>query len=103
MYTLEFLPIATLDINNIVYYISHNLNNNKAARELIKTFNKSFYNIVEFPYGCSIYSPTKKLKNDYRSYKVKNFHMFYTINEKTKAITIVRVLYQRMDLNEILK
>ncbi len=47
MYTLEFLPIATLDINNIVYYISHNLNNNKAARELIKTFNKSFYNIVE--------------------------------------------------------
>lgn len=27
MYKLEFLPIAKEDIDNIIYYISHNLKN----------------------------------------------------------------------------
>lgn len=29
--------------------------------------------------------------------------MFYTINEEKKLITIVRVLYQKMDINNILE
>ena len=59
--------------------------------------------IVEFPYGCSVYKPIKNLKNEYRSYRVKNFLMFYTINKDENLITIVRVLYKKMDINNILK
>ena len=83
MYRIEFLPIVKKDIDNIIYYISHN--------------------ILEFPCGCSVYKPLSTLKNEYRSYKVKNFLIFYTINDRKNLITIVRVLYQKMNIDNILE
>lgn len=66
-------------------------------------FMSSFDNILQFPYGYSVYQSIGTLKYEYRSYRVKNFLMFYTINEKQKLITIIRVLYQKMDINNILE
>lgn len=103
MYKIELLPIAKNDIDNIIYYISHNLNNTTASKKLRDLFINSFDHIVEFPYGTSVYQSIGILKNEYRSYKVKNFLMFYMINEEDKIITIVRVLYQKMDINNILE
>lgn len=40
--------------------------------------------ILEFPYGSSVYQPIGVLKNEYRSHKVKNFLIFYTIIKKKK-------------------
>ena len=64
---------------------------------------QSLDNIIEFPYGSSIYQSVGTLKYEYRSYRVKIFLMFYIVNEKQKLITIVRVLYQKMDINNILE
>ena len=50
-----------------------------------------------------LYIKLRALKYEYRSYRVKNFLMFYTINEDKKLITIVRVLYQKMDISNILE
>ena len=95
MYKIEFLPIAKEDIDNIIYYISYNLKNITASSKLRDLFMSSLDYIIEFPYG--------KSKYEYRSYRVKNFLMFYIINEEEKLITIVRVLYQRMDIDNILE
>lgn len=103
MYKLELLPIAKKDIDDIIYYISNNLENKTAARNLANNFIKGTNSILEFPYGTSVYKTTKELEQEYRSLKVKNFLMFYTINENDKIITIVRVLYHKMDINNILE
>ena len=103
MYKIEFLPIAKKDIDDILYYISHNLKNISASKRLRDLFMRSLDNIVEFPYGSSIYKLSGTLKYEYRSYRVKNFLMFYMIDEKQKLITIVRVLYQKMDIKNILE
>ena len=103
MYKLEFLPIAKKDIDDIIYYISNNLKNNAAAINLSKCFIKGANSILEFPYGLSEYKAKSKLKNEYRSIKIKNFLMFYTINERKKTITVVRVLYQKIDITSILE
>lgn len=103
MYKLEFLPIAKKDMDDIVYYISNNLKNKTAARNLANNFIKGANSILEFPYGVSVYKTLKKLEYEYRSFKIKNFLMFYTINEKEKIITIVRVLYKKMDIDNILE
>ena len=102
MYKLEILPIAKKDMDDIIYYISNNLKNLSAARDLAKSFMDGANKILNFPYGLSIYNSILKLENEYRSIKVKNFLMFYTIDEKNKTITIVRVLYNKMDINSIL-
>ncbi len=103
MYKLEFLPIAKNDIDSIIYYISNNLKNVTASRKLRDLFIDGIDKILEFPYGFPIYQKVKFLKNEYRSFKVKNFIMFYTINEHDKIITIVRILYQKMDISKILE
>ena len=103
MYKLEFLPVAKKDMDDIIYYVSHNLKNSSAARKLSKNFIKSANSILDFPYGLSIYKYSEKLANNYRCIRIKNFLMFYTINEKDKIVTIVRVLHKKMDISNKLK
>lgn len=91
------------DIDDIVYYISNNLKNISAAKKLVNAFIENTNTILNFPYGSPVYNPIGILNNEYRKIKVKNFLMFYTINEKEKTITIVRVLYQNMDISKILE
>ena len=102
MYKVEILPIAKKDIDNIIYYISHNLKNVTASKKLRDLFISSLDNILEFPYGCSIYKTLGILKNEYRCYIVKNYIMFYVIDEDKKIITIVRILNRKMNFNNIL-
>lgn len=78
------------------------MKNTSAAKKLAINFINGANSILEFPYSLSIYSQIKKLENEYRSLKIKGFLMFYTINEKEKIITIVRFLYQKMDIDNIL-
>ena len=102
MYKLEFLPIAKKDMDGIIYYVSNDLKNETAAVNISKCFIEGIKHILNFPYSSSEYKATSKLKNTYRSINIKNFLMFYTINEQDKMITIVRVLHQKMDINNIL-
>lgn len=103
MYKMEFLPIAKKDIDDIFNYISFNLKNKTASKKLRDLFMKSFDNIIKFPYRGSIYKLSSNLKYEYRSYRVKNFLLFYLIDEKQKSIIIVRILYQKMDIKNILE
>ena len=81
----------------------HNLKNITASKKLRDLFISKLDDIVEFPYRNSIYQPIGTLKNEYRSYRVKNSLIFYLINEDEKLITIVRILYQKMDISNILE
>ena len=71
--------------------------------DLANNFIKGANNILKFPYGATVYKPVRKLENEYRCFRVKNFLMFYLINEKEKIITIVKVLYNKMDISDMLK
>lgn len=102
MYKIEFLPIAKKDIDDITYYISHSLKNIKAAKKLRNLFMSGIEDILEFPYGSPIYQQKIAQGKDYRCYKVKNFLIFYNINEEKRIITILRILYQKMDISKIL-
>ena len=102
MYKIEYLKIAKKDIDDIIFYIRYNLNNKKAALTFANLLIKETNNILKFPYGNAEYLPIKSLKKVYRKCKVKNYLIFYTINEVTNVITIVRVLCSKRDLNKIL-
>ena len=102
MYQLEFLPIAKKDMEDIVYYVAYSLNNDTAAKELAKGFIDGAKSILDFPFGSSIYNTSEKLKYEYRCIKIKNFLMFYKIDDEKKIVTVVRVLYKRMNIDDIL-
>lgn len=100
MYKLEFLPVAKNDMLEIVKYISDKLKNPDAALRLANEFIDSAQSICVFPYSHNVYTPIKPLEAEYRRIIVKNYMMFYTVDENTKTVTIMRVIYAKRNMNE---
>lgn len=103
MYKLEYLPIALNDMLNIAKYIGTELKNPIAAENLSEEFVKTAENLKEFPYSNPVYIPMKPLKQEYRKVKIKNYIMFYWVNESEKSVTVARVIYGRRELTNIIK
>ena len=102
MYQLDFLPIARQDMTDIVRYISHELFNPTAAERLADEMIDAAERLTDFPYINAIHQSIKPLKKEYRKLFVKNYIMFYRIDEKEKRVTIARVIYARRDYEKLL-
>ena len=103
MYKLEYLPIARQDMIEIAMYISRELNNPTAADSLAVELIEAGDRIPEFPYANPAYIPIRPLKHEYRKVLVRNYLMFYWIDEEKKVITVARVIYARRDYEALLK
>jgi len=102
MYQLSFLPIAKQDMTDISQYISHELCNPTAAEKLAEEMIEAAERLMEFPYINAIHQTFKPLKHEFRKQIVKNYIMFYWIDEEDEMVTIARVIYARRDYEELL-
>ena len=102
MYRLTFLPIARQDMTNIVSYISRELLNCTAANALADEMIEAVERLRDFPYIYAVHQTIKPLKHEYRKLLVKNYVMFYWVDEKSKLITIARVIYASRDFERLL-
>lgn len=100
MYKLSYLPLANRDIADAVNYIADELLAPKAALDLLDALDKSISRLKDFPYSCRVYQPVKPLEQEYRIIPVKNYAVFYTVDEKKKLVEITRVIYAKRDLDE---
>jgi toxin ParE1/3/4 len=95
MYRLSYLPVANRDITDIVNYIAETLAAPKAALDLLKALHESISRLKDFPYSCRVYQPVKPLEQEYRILTIKNYAVFYTVNEQDKLVEIYRVIYAK--------
>lgn len=102
MYKVRFLPIAQNDLLGITQYISSELGNTEAAIRLAEKIIKKTDTLGELPYSCPVYIPIRQTKNEYRKLRVDNYLVFYTVNEKEKSVTIMRIIYARRDFEVLL-
>ena len=103
MYTIEVLPLAKLDLDNITFYITNKLKSPAAAKKILLSFYDCIKNIAMFPYGESIIYLDRQLKYEYRIAKINNYLIIYTINNINHLIYIVRIIYNKMDYYNILE
>lgn len=103
MYDLEFQPVAQQDMINIVAYISKTLSNPMAAGQLAEEFIIEAENIRNFPYSMPVYNSPRSLKYEYRKLPIKNYIMFYRVDESKKLITVARVIYAKSDYRKKLE
>lgn len=96
MYELEYQPLAQQDMVNIVGYISKTLHNPAAAERLAKAFIDEAEAIRKFPYSMPVCHPIRPIKYEYRKLIVKNYVMFYRVDEAEKLITIARIVYAKV-------
>ena len=102
MYQLEYLPIAMQDMMEIARYISRKLLNPAAAARLADEMVKAAEALTAFPYSKPVHITPKPLKQEYRRLAVKNYAMFYWVDEAEKKIVIARVIYAHRDVDKLL-
>lgn len=103
MYKIEYLPVALHDLVEIATYIGVELDNPSAADRLAEDIAESVSAAAEQPYMCPLYIPIKPLKHEYRKIVVKNYDVFYWVDEPEKTITVARVVYAGRDIKKLLK
>lgn len=102
MYKLEFLPSAQQDMVEIVRYISKELHNPIAADRLATKLLEAAERAAAFPYAAQIYNPIRPLKREYRKLVIKNYLMFYWVDEQKQIVTIAYVTYAKRDYERLL-
>ena len=70
----------------------------RLTNEMIESANK----LTEFPYINPVYHSIRSLKKEYRRLIVKNYIMFYYVDESRKLITVARVIYAHRNYNALL-
>ena len=103
MYELAYLPIARQDMVEIVRYISWELQNPSAAERLATELIEAGEGLSRFPYANPVYLPVRPLKHEYRKLPVRNYLMFYRVDEEKKLVTIMRVIYAKRNYGGMLE
>lgn len=97
VYTMQYFN----DFSNIAdYYVDkfknsdliENLENNVRAKEKL---------LMSFPYSFTIFEPDRLLKHEYRTFNALNYKVFYYIDEIAKTVYIRRILYSKMNFDNI--
>ena len=98
MYKLEYLPSALRDMTEIARYIGEELKSPAAAEKLAEELIEAAERTAAFPYANPVYVPIRQLKREYRKRAVKNYLIFYYVDEERKTVTVARVIYARREL-----
>lgn len=101
MYKLIFMPSAKKDNDQIVFYMRYILNNESASISYLNAFDKAVDKIMKLPHGSPIYYVDRKLLYEYRRHKVKNYIIFYIVDDVNKSIIIMRILYKKMNYDNL--
>ena len=102
MYSVNITDLAEEDILTTVNYISRELNAPIAANRLLDEIDKHEENLSispnMYPNVPGEYLASLGLK----FVIVKNYLMFYLVDEKNNVVTVIRFLYNRRDWKNIL-
>ena len=72
----------------IVRYISRKLHNPAAAERLAAELVHTAESLLPFPYAAPACRPIRPLEHEYRKIPVRNFLIFYWIDEEKKLVTV---------------
>ncbi|MCL2010502.1 MAG: type II toxin-antitoxin system RelE/ParE family toxin [Synergistaceae bacterium] len=96
-YKIEITARAKLDMREVHAYISSNLKEPNIAGRLLDKIETEILTLKSMPLRHAVERDEQlKLKN-LRKLVVDSYLVFYTVNEKTETVFIVRVLYARRD------
>ena len=103
MYKIQFTEPAEEDLLSLVRYISEVLKSPTAAKNLLLEIEQQITLLELMPFSCSLVLDDYLASKGIRSLLVKNYQVFYTINECENIISIIRVLYARRDWAHLLE
>ncbi len=94
---------ANADLDDIVGYIAVELANPKAASDFVDKLLEVIEEARVFPESSSLVSNEYLLSADIRKKLVGNYIMYYLPDSNEKMISVLRIVYGRRNMDEILR
>lgn len=101
MYDVVYLPTAKRELEEAVSYIAVELSAPDAALALMDDLDEAVRALSDMPYRHPIYHSVYALRREVRFFPIKNYNVFYVIDEEQKSVEIQRVLYRGRNTSEI--
>ena len=96
-YKIEVTARAKRDIREIHAYVSGNLKEPDVADRLLDKIETKILTLKSMPLRHAVERDEQLKLRSLRKLTVDSYLVFYTVNEKTQTVFIVRALYTRRD------
>jgi len=104
-YILRYLPLFYEDLEQKITYIADNLNNPKAANDLVESVERAILKRQPNAESFEPYHSTKSRQYKYYRIYVKNYVIFYVVIDdegEENIMEVRRFLYKGQDIDGIL-
>lgn len=96
-YRVDVSEPAESDLWDIVRYISAQLSAPMTALEMLEAIEKAIDGLADMPQRFPPVVDELLSSMGYRKLIIKNYIVFYSINEREKVVDVERILYGRRD------
>ena len=96
-YSVEVSDPAKQDMLDIARYISAELSAPASATETVDAFGEGMKSLDENPKRQPLVRDERLAAKGYRVLPVKNYCIFYKVDEQARVVDVVRILYNRRD------
>ena len=103
MFTVNYTTPAEDDLVSILDYISNILKAPSAAENLLNEIEEKTKILEDNPLIFPLAKDEYINKKNIRHISIKNYFLFYTIDEDNKIVSVIRIMYARRDWINLLK
>lgn len=96
-YRVDISEPAEKDLKDIVRYIASQLSAPISALKMMELFEETMADLSDIPQRCPLVADERLSQMGYRKLTVKNYLVFFSIDEKNKVVDVERILYGRRD------
>jgi len=101
-YRVDVSEAAENDLYDIVRYIASQFFAPVTALQMMELLEEAMASLAEMPQRFSLLNDERLSQMGYRKLTVKNYLVFFSIDEQNKAVDVERILYARRDWLRIL-
>jgi toxin ParE1/3/4 len=102
MYKLNITEKAEQDVLDNALYIKNVLHSEIAANNLVDRFYKTIQKLVDYPQYFPLVNNDLLKPYGIRFLQIKNFTVFFNIEEENKNVFVLRFIYSRRNWKELL-
>lgn len=93
---------AEKDLQAIVSYISSQLSVSITALQMVDAFEEAMVTLAEMPHRYELVHDESLASMGYRKLLIKNYIVFFVVDERSNTVEIHRILYARRDWMRLL-
>ncbi|WP_462334494.1 type II toxin-antitoxin system RelE/ParE family toxin [Varibaculum cambriense] len=102
-YVIRFTAQARQHLRLIRDYIAVDLREPEIAKKLLELLQKEISTLSYMPYRVKLIEEKPWRDMGFRKIRVKNYYIYFWVNDDTKEVNIIAVIYVRRDQAEQLE